>query len=129
MTKDFKITSRYSYLKIIDALALFSSIKVGDKINTTDMTLSHNTNIDSLNRLYKGESRYKTITFIFSVISSIKLMFESLDYNESQYTEIKGLIIGAIRGLDNLAITYTSDEYIIENINSAIHELKLILKT
>lgn len=129
MTKDFKISLRYSYLKIIDALALFSSIKVGDKVNTTDMTLSHNTNIDSLNRLYKGESRYKTITFIFSVISSIKLLFESLEYNESQYTEIKGLIIGAIRGLENLAITYSGDEYIIENINSAIHELKLLSKT
>lgn len=121
--KDFKS----NYLKIIHSLTLLSSIKVGDKINTSDMTLSHNTNIDSLNRMYKGESRYKTITFLFSLVSNIKHMFTELEYNETQYTEIKGLIIGTIRGLENLAITYSGDEYIIENINSAIHELRLLL--
>ena len=133
MNKDLEIDSILLDLKII------SQIKENDKLITSkDLLEIDNSYFQSIKRYWNNDNRLSTIDYIKNVVNNT-LKFTDITFNDSNnntniFKENNSHILqrflvemtNAIKGLDNLKLTYNNDTTIISAID--IYKEKLTMR-
>ena len=114
-----------SILNTITNLKFISTLKSGDKINTSSLYVESTSIFTPLYRLFRKESRNETINFItvtinnsFDIINNITNINNISD--QILFINIITDIVKAIYGLKNIQDTYISDKLFICKIDTII---------
>ena len=97
--------------KILEDLEFLQIIPKGCKPNFSDKTLtSTNEWFSTIKRRYKSEKGEKGVIYVKTLINNVKSVYKNLD--NSSLKLLKGKLILAILGINNLIYTYEIDEQI-----------------
>jgi hypothetical protein len=134
--KDLQLSEKNH--ETITHLKFIGTFQPNEKINIRSMTIENNTVLTPIMRLFYGESREKTHTFLRNTIDRSFEIINSLMYSDKliDKTTVKNIIkdlMRAITGIKNIQKTYRDDklfvcnmENMIESISSKVHEIQQI---
>mgnify|MGYP005753066617 CR=1 FL=1 len=118
--------STIEYKVLINNLKLLGDVEVGDKIDVKSLSIAKPSIGTSVRRTLSGESRYLTISFIMSIVADLSRLGTVEESESDRRVQIRGLLVGAKSGLANLAVTYSSDRDVLDNIQHAVEEIDRI---
>jgi hypothetical protein len=124
--RDLQLTEKNH--ETITHLKFIGTFQPNEKINIRNMTIENQTVITPLLRLFYGESREKTHTFLRNTIDRSFEIVNSIMYSEklTDKSTVKNIIkdlMKAITGIKNIQKTYRDDKLFVCNMENMIEQI------
>jgi len=117
-------------LEVIRQINENDKLSVISMIGSTRLAVDSSKYTSSLTRYYYNYNRETTILYLENLTSNIEKTAEFLingDHSEECET-INAALINALKGLENLKITYISDSIIVAKLTLIINKFKAVAK-
>lgn len=124
------------YITILKKLKLIASLEIDETICVSiESKMKHDRIMTAFWRTYYNDNRNKTIEWIEAIFNEYKIHIKDLEKQKTSYNKLKleskynemifnlnEIFNRAIKGLQNLKITYQDDETVIAKIDKIVSE-------